>query len=195
MTIRQKFLQLVYPVWMIIAKLKGGEKTVKLNENKVEPLQSIYNLNAVQNDRMLFPFSSLKNKKILIVNTASNCGFTNQYADLEKLYQLHKNELIIIAFPANDFKEEEKGTDDEIANFCKINFGISFPIMQKTVVVKKANQHEVYKWLTDPNKNGWNKQAPVWNFSKYLINENGVLTHYFGPSISPLSKELLDATK
>jgi len=195
MTIRQKFLQFIYPVWMIIAKLIGRVKPVQVNENMTAPVQSFYDLNAVQNDRMLFGFSSLKNKKILIVNTASNCAYTNQYADLEKLYQLHKDELIIIAFPANDFKEEEKGKDEEIADFCKVNFGISFPIMQKTVVVKKNNQHEVFKWLTDASKNGWNNQAPTWNFSKYLINENGILTHYFEPSVSPLDTELLDATK
>ncbi|MGG9971080.1 glutathione peroxidase [Ferruginibacter sp. SUN002] len=161
----------------------------------IQPLQSFYDLNAVKNDRLLFGFSGLKNKKVLIVNTASNCAYTNQYSDLEKLYQLHKDKLVVLAFPANDFKEEEKGSDEEIAGFCKINFGISFPIMQKSVVVKKSNQHEVYQWLTNTEKNGWNKQRPTWNFAKYLINENGILTHYFEPSVSPLSEEVLNAVQ
>ncbi len=190
MTIRQKFLQFVYPVWMLLAKLIRKVQPIQTNSSNIEPVQSFYDLQAIQNDRILFPFSSLKNKKVLIVNTASDCGYTNQYAELEKLYQSHKDKLIVLAFPANDFKEEEKGSDEEIAGFCKANFGISFPIMQKSVVVRKSDRHEVYKWLTDPNKNGWNKQSPTWNFSKYLINENGVLTHYLEPSVSPLSDDI-----
>ena len=195
MTIRQKFLQLIYPLWMRFAKKSTKTNPVQINISTIEPIQSFYNLKAVQNDRMLLSFSSLKNKKVLIVNTASNCGYTNQYSDLEKLYQLNKDKLTIVAFPSNNFRDQEKGTDEEIEAFCTINFGISFPIMQKTNVTKWSDQHEVYQWLTDAAKNGWNKQAPTWNFSKYLINENGMLTHYFEPSVSPLSKEVLDATK
>lgn len=190
MTLRQKFLQFVYPIWMLLAKLIRKAKPVQTNTANVKPLQSFYELQAVKNDRTLFHFSSLKNKKVLIVNTASDCGYTNQYAELEKLYQLHKDKLVVLAFPANDFKEEEKGSDEEIAIFCKINFGVSFPVMQKSVVRKRAEQHEVYQWLTDANKNGWSKQSPTWNFSKYLINENGILTHYFEPSVSPLSNTM-----
>ncbi len=193
MTIRQKFLQLVYPIWMVIAKLITRVEPVQVNINMIEPAESFYDLKAVQNDRMFVGFSSLKNKKILIVNTASNCAYTNQYSDLEKLYQLYKDKLIVLAFPANDFKEEEKGKDEEIAKFCKVNFGISFPVMQKSIVIKKGSQHEVYQWLTNATKNGWNKQGPTWNFSKYLINENGVLTHYFEPSVSPLNEEVVKA--
>ncbi|MES2430496.1 MAG: glutathione peroxidase [Bacteroidota bacterium] len=192
MTLRQKFLQFVYPIWMLLAKLIGKAKPVQTNTLNVEPIQSFYDLQALKNNKTLFPFSSLKNKKVLIVNTASDCGYTNQYAELEKLYQLHKDKLMVLGFPANDFKEEEKGSDEEIAVFCKVNFGVSFPIMQKSVVVRKNDRHEVYKWLTDPNKNGWNKQSPTWNFAKYLIDEYGVLTHYFEPSVSPLSDEVKD---
>ncbi|UEG51011.1 glutathione peroxidase [Ferruginibacter lapsinanis] len=195
MTIRQKFLQLVYPIWMFIARLKPRVQPVQANTRSIQPIESFYNLKAVQNDRVLFSFSLLKNKKVLIVNTASDCGYTNQYSDLEKLYQLHKDELVILAFPSNNFKGQEKGTDEEILVFCKTNFGITFPIMQKTTVTKRSDQHEVYQWLTDATKNGWNNQWPTWNFSKYLINENGVLTHYFEPSVSPLSEEVERAIK
>lgn len=195
MTIRQKFLQLIYPIWMRIAKLKLVAEPIQINIAGIQPQQSFYELSAVKSDRSILDFSTLKSKKVLIVNTASNCGYTNQYDDLEKLYQLYKDKLIILAFPANDFKDQETGTDEEIMRFCKINFGVSFPIMQKISVKNTSAQHEVYQWLTEAAKNGWNKQAPTWNFSKYLINEDGVLTHYFEPSVSPLSKEVLDATK
>ena len=129
----------------------------------------------------------------MIVNTASDCGYTPQYAELQKLYQHAKEELEIIAFPANDFKEQEKGTDEEIAQFCSLNYGVSFPLTKKTVVVKGEAQHPVFRWLTSRDKNGWNNEAPSWNFAKYLINENGVLTHCFDPAVSPLSTEVTAA--
>jgi glutathione peroxidase len=109
------------------------------------------------------------------------------------LYQRFSNKLEIIAFPANDFKEQEKGNDEEIAQFCKVNFGVTFPLAKKSVVVKSADQNDIFKWLTNKNQNGWNDQPPSWNFSKYLLNEQGELTHYFGPSVSPLSEEVLKA--
>ena len=100
---------------------------------------------------------------------------------------------MVLGFPANDFKEQEKGTDDEIETFCKVNFGVTFPLMKKSIVIKGTGQNEVFQWLTDAGKNGWNNQAPTWNFSKYLVNEEGVLTHYFDTSVSPLSPEVINA--
>jgi len=132
-------------------------------------------------------------KVALMVNTASDCGYTNQYDDLQKLYQQFNDQLEIIAFPANDFKEQEKGSDNDIAQFCKVNFGVTFPLAKKSVVVKSNEQNNIFKWLTSKSKNGWNEQPPTWNFSKYLINEQGMLTHYFDPSISPLSEEVVEA--
>jgi glutathione peroxidase len=129
----------------------------------------------------------------LLVNTASNCGYTNQYNDLQKLYLQFNNQLEIIAFPANDFNEQEKGSDSDIARFCKVNFGVTFPLAKKTVVVKSSNQNNIFRWLTSKARNGWNDKAPSWNFSKYLIDEQGTLTHYFDPSISPLSEEVKKA--
>ena len=155
--------------------------------------QSIYNLEAVLNNQQLLKFEALKGKKVLLVNTASNCGYTPQYAELQKLHQQYKNKLMIIGFPANDFKEQEKGSDDEIARFCQVNYGVDFPIAKKSTVVASAYQNPVFKWLTHKDLNGWNDQQPVWNFSKYLINEKGQLTHVFKPSVSPLSKEVIEA--
>ncbi len=131
----------------------------------------------------------------MFVNTASDCGYTGQYEELKKLDEQAGNKVKIIAFPANDFKEQEKGTDEEIQQFCFINFGVDFPLAKKSVVIKSPQQNKVYQWLTNKNKNGWNEQQPRWNFSKYLVNENGALTHYFDATISPLSVEIMKSIK
>jgi glutathione peroxidase len=194
MSTRQKILKAVYPVWMWLTGISGkGTDVVKNNNSK--PAVSFYTLQMTAVDGSLFSFESLKGKNVLLVNTASDCGYTDQYAELQKLYDEHKEQLLIVAFPANDFKQQEKKDDEAIALFCKKNYGVSFPLMQKSVVIKSAEQNEVYKWLTDPAKNGWNGKAPSWNFSKYLVNKNGVLTNYFGPSVSPLSDEIQKAIK
>jgi glutathione peroxidase len=139
------------------------------------------------------PFSNLRDKKILLVNTASNCGYTNQYSELQQLYQEHKASLIVLAFPSNDFKEQEKGSDEAIARFCQVNFGVSFPLAKKSIVKKGTGQNKVFEWLTHKNLNGWNEKEPTWNFSKYLVNEEGILTHYFDPAVSPLDPAVLNA--
>ncbi len=192
MTPRQKILKAAYPSWMWFTKLTGINAANLENKSAV-PAVSFYSLQATANDGSAFDLSALKGKKILLVNTASDCGYTDQYADLEKLYQQCKGKLEILAFPANDFKEQEKGNDAAIAEFCKKNYGVSFPVMAKSVVVNPDQQNAVFKWLTNPASNGWNSKAPTWNFSKYLINEKGQLTHYFDPSISPLAKEVITA--
>jgi glutathione peroxidase len=156
-------------------------------------MTSFYDLKMIANNGEQFDFTSLKGKKVMLVNTASACGYTNQYEDLQKLSEKFKDRLVILGFPANDFKEQEKGSDEEIAQFCKVNFGVTFPLMKKSVVKKTPEQNAVYRWLTDPARNGWNEQEPSWNFSKYLVNEEGTLTNYFDPSIEPMSKEVESA--
>lgn len=151
---------------------------------------SFYTLKTLANNGREFDFNALRDKKVLIVNTASNCGYTHQYQELQQLSELYEDKLVVLAFPANDFKEQEKGSDEEIAQFCQVNYGVSFPLMKKSVVVKGTAQNSVFRWLTDPAQNGWNKQEPTWNFSKYLINEKGILTHYFDPAVSPLGVEI-----
>ncbi len=190
MTGKQNIMQYIYPILKGIGKLFGANgKTLSQNKKTIE---SFYNLNAVLNNGATLNFESLKNKKILIVNTASDCGYTPQYKELQSLYELKKDTLEIIAFPANDFKEQEKADDASIANFCEINYGVTFPLVKKTLVIKKENQHSVYKWLTDETKNGWNTKAPTWNFCKYLIDENGNLTHFFEAAVSPLDTIILN---
>ena|SRR5689334_2890956 len=193
MTLRQTILKALYPLWMFLGRAFGKRSKVLINKRNIQPLQSFYDLSAQLNNGTILSFNSLKGKKLLLVNTASDCGYTNQYDDLQKLYEEHRDMLAIIAFPANDFKEQEKGSDEEIGNFCKINFGVTFPIALKGSVVKGNEQQGVFRWLTDKTKNGWNNQPPTWNFSKYLLNEEGVLVNYFDPAISPLSEEVKQA--
>ncbi len=139
-------------------------------------------------------FSRLKGKKILIVNTASECGLTPQYAQLEELYNEFKNTLVIIGFPANNFGGQEPGTNQEIQSFCTAKFGVSFPLAAK-ISVLPPNQHPLYEWLTQASENGYKDSTVEWNFQKYLINENGELSHVFAPSVEPFSDELLNAIK
>lgn len=193
MTNRQKILKAVYPAFVWITKLTGKNTAELSNTKQIPPKKSVYDLSVQLNNSTLLRLDSLKGKKILFVNTASDCGYTAQYDDLQKLYEQFKDKLVIIGFPANDFKEQEKGTDEEIASFCKLNFGVTFPLAKKSVVIKGPQQNEIFQWLTDAAKNGWNDKAPVWNFSKYLVNQQGVLVNYFEPSVSPLSNDVTEA--
>lgn len=191
MTFRQRLLKTLYP---IIAK--GSRNTPNgfiarkpQQSQRGEPVSNIsIQLNSGQNTTL----KSFEGKKILLVNTASDCGYTGQYAELQKLQVAMPNKLVVIGFPANDFKEQEKLGDAEIANFCQRNYGVTFPLAKKSVVAKKAGQNPLFTWLSDPRQNGWNKQEPVWNFTKYLLNEQGELEAVFGPAISPLDKEITD---
>ena len=149
MSIRQSFLKAIYPVLMFYNKLVRKRFKVLKNERKAQPFQSFYNLSVQLNNGKELKFDSLKGKKILLVNTASDCGYTGQYDDLQKLYQDYSDRLMVIGFPANDFKQQEKGNDEEIAQFCKLNFGVTFPLAKKSPVIKGEDQQEVFRWLTD----------------------------------------------
>ena len=192
MTTRQKLLKTAYPVLAWINKLTHKNKDV-LSHSATTPPVSLYSLKAILNDGSTLDMASLKGKKVLLVNTASDCGYTAQYEQLQQLSTKYEGKVVIIGFPANDFKEQEKGTDEEIASFCKKNFGVSFPLAQKSVVVKAGDQNLIFQWLTDAAKNGWNQQAPVWNFCKYLVNEEGALVDYYGPGVEPMSEEIRHA--
>lgn len=193
MTAKQKILQKVYPAFIKITRFLNVQNKVIENKEKVQPVISPNHLSIRMNSGKELPIGSLKGKKLMIVNTASNCGYTAQYEGLQKLYEQFHDRLEIIGFPSNDFKEQEKGTDDQIASFCKLNYGVTFPLAKKCSVLKGMGQEEVYKWLTNKEQNGWNEQQPTWNFSKYLIDEQGTLTHYFDPSVLPGDEELMKA--
>jgi glutathione peroxidase len=192
LTLRQKAMKIVYPLLLWAGKKASKEKLL-INSEHVLPPTSFYTLSVVLSNGTALSFEQLKGKKVMLVNTASDCGYTPQYTELQQLYQLAKEELVIIAFPANDFKEQEKGSDAEISSFCTINFGVTFPIAKKALVIKSPAQHPVFQWLTNKKLNGWNDKAPSWNFSKYLVDEKGTLTHYFEPAVSPLSEEVTAA--
>ncbi|MBC7642116.1 MAG: glutathione peroxidase [Flavobacterium sp.] len=132
-----------------------------------------------------FDFANLKGKKIMIVNTASKCGLTPQYKDLELLYQKYKEKnFIIIGFPANNFAKQEPGSNEEIANFCTLNYGVTFPMMSK-ISVKGKDMAAIYQFLTQKSKNGLQDSEVEWNFQKYLVNEKGHLEKIISPRILP----------
>ncbi len=195
MTFKQTILKKIYPLIMKATKSSGGKGTILNNEMDAVPKESFFQLKATLNNGEIMDFNQLKNKKVLLVNTASNCGFTGQYGELQQLHRQLKKKIVIIGFPANDFKEQEKSNDKAIAQFCELNYGVTFSLSQKSSVVIGKNQNPIYHWLTDSEKNGWNDHQPDWNFSKYLIDENGKLTHYFGPAVSPLGPEIKAALK
>ena len=191
MTLRQKLLKRLYPLIMKFSQ-KGEKGKVSLKATTVSAIIHSEGLQIDFSNGEILKLKELKGKKVLLVNTASDCGYTGQFEELQQVQNLYKDSLIVVGFPANDFLEQEKGADSNILNFCQVNYGVTFPIAQKSVVIKNADQNVIFEWLSNPAKNGWNDQAPVWNFSKYLLNENGELLGYFGPAISPNDKRLLD---
>jgi glutathione peroxidase len=193
MDTRQKILKAVYPLWNIIARLTGRHQMNAVNEKKISPRVGFYGLTFSTVNNPAVSMKSFEGKKVLIVNTASECVYTTQYDGLQELYEKYNDRLVVVGFPSNEFKQQEKGSDEEIGRFCSMHFGVKFPVAKKAVVRKGKEQHPVFKWLTDANQNGWNSRQPVWNFSKYLVDENGNLTHVFGPPVSPMSPEILEA--
>lgn len=134
-------------------------------------------------------FSKYKGKKILIVNTASKCGYTPQYADLQKLYDQYKGKLVIVGFPANNFGQQEPGSNEEIGEFCKRNYGVSFPMAAK-VSVKGGDIHPLFKYLTEEAEKMGEKDPIKWNFTKFLVDEKGKLVKVFSSRVKPMSEEI-----
>lgn len=195
MSKRQSMLRSFYPTLTKVTKFLGV-KTRSINPISVKsPATSVYQIPVELNDGSQVTLEKWKGKKIIVVNTASDCGYTGQYEELQQLYKQRMGDLVIIGFPANDFNKQEKGSNEEIAVFCKKNYGVEFPIAMKTKVIKGIEQHPLFLWLSDPDKNGWNKEAPAWNFSKYIIDEEGKLLGYFDPGVSPLGNEIAETLK
>ena len=152
--------------------------------------KTLYDFEAKTIDGKEFEFSSLKGKKVLVVNTASKCGYTPQYEELQKLYdQSGGGDFEIIGFPANNFMGQEPGSNDEIAGFCQKNYGVTFTMMEK-VSVKGKDQHPLYAWLTDKEQNGVEDAKVKWNFQKFLIDENGNYVKSLAPGTSSLDAEV-----
>lgn len=193
MTLKERILKVLYPLIMKYSR-NSSKGTCIYNSDLISPNESVYDLSVDLNTGRELSLNSFQGKKILLVNTASECGFTRQFEDLQALYN-ENNNVVIIGFPSAEFNGQEKDNDRDIATFCQINYGVTFPIAKKSNVLINKNQNTIYKWLTKSDLNGWNNHQPDWNFSKFLINEKGVLTHYFGPSISPMDKEIQLALK
>ncbi|MFD3000568.1 glutathione peroxidase [Pontibacter toksunensis] len=136
-------------------------------------------------------FSDYKGKKVLLVNTASECGYTPQYAELQQLHEKHGNEVVVLGFPANNFGGQEPGSNEQIASFCQKNYGVTFPMFEKVSVVGE-DKHPLYVWL---QHNAPNQEEPAWNFSKYLVDENGQVMGFYPSKVKPMSEELLAAIK
>lgn len=168
-------------------------KTSK-SENAMEK-QTIYQFKVEDLTGNQFDFASLKGKKIMIVNTASKCGLTPQYKDLEAIYKEYKDKgFVIVGFPANNFASQEPGTNEEIGAFCQQNYGVTFPMMDK-ISVKGDDMNEVYKFLTQKSKNGVQDSEVEWNFQKYLINEKGELVKVISPKTLPTDPEIINWIK
>ncbi len=152
---------------------------------------NFHQLNASTLSGKPFDFTSLAGKKVLVVNTASECGYTPQYAQLQELYEAFGGDgFQILAFPCNQFGAQEPGNEGQIADFCQLNYGVSFPMMQK-VEVKGPGIHPVFSWLTQKIKNGSEDIEVSWNFQKFLIDENGRLLKSLSPETSPLDEQLI----
>lgn len=164
---------------------------IQTNTEIVIDTQSIYQFIVKDLSGKDFDFSKLRGKKIMIVNTASKCGNTPQYKDLETIYEKYKNNnFIIVGFPANNFMQQEPGTNEEIATFCSKNYGVTFPMMSK-ISVKGKDISPIYQFLTQKSNNGVMDSKVEWNFQKYLINENGHLSKVIKPGVSPLNDEII----
>ena len=162
-----------------------------LTASPVFSQKSFYDFTVKTIDGQDYNFSDLKGKKVMIVNTASKCGHTPQYKDLELLNKAYGQKLVIIGFPANNFMNQEPGTDAEIKQFCDSKYGVTFPMMSK-ISVKGSDMHPLYQWLTKKSFNGVLDSEVGWNFQKYLIDENGKLVGFLKPGVNPLSDEVVN---
>ena len=178
------------PIQLIMASILFLNSTLNAG-GYASSMKSFYDLqlNDINGDEI--DLQSFKGKKVLLVNVASKCGYTDQYEDLQELYETHGDKLEIIGIPCNDFGRQEPGSANEIQKFCKLNYGVTFTLAEKQKIKSKP-MSGIYQWLSDPNLNGWNSSLPSWNFCKYVINESGELTHFFKSGVDPNGRKILN---
>jgi len=184
-------------VWSALFMIASQVQAQTSHKPKKEIMakETIYQFKVEDLSGDTFDFASLKGKKIMIVNTASKCGLTPQYKDLEAIYKQYKDKgFVIVGFPANNFASQEPGTAKEIETFCQQNYGVTFPMMNK-VSVKGSDMCEVYKFLTEKSKNGLQDSEVEWNFQKYLINEKGELVKVIKPRTLVTDPEVINWIK
>ena len=187
-----KKISLFIAILILSSCQNQAQNNIKAMETqKPAQTQTIYQFKVTDLYGKEFDFSTLKGKKLLIVNTASECGLTPQYKDLEAIYSKYKDKnFVIVGFPANNFGSQEPGSNEQIAKFCQMNYGVTFPMMSK-ISVKGKDIHEVYQFLTQKDKNGLQDSQVEWNFQKYLINEEGELIKVLSPRVLPTDAEIV----
>ncbi|MCT7904342.1 Glutathione peroxidase homolog BsaA [Candidatus Ornithobacterium hominis] len=169
---------------------QSSPEIAEIQETEPKEKLSFFDFTVKDIDGNDFDLKQLKGKKILVVNTASECGFTSQYEDLQKLYEAYKNQnFTVIGFPANDFGEQEPGDNQKIKQFCTQQFKVTFPMMSKISVIGKE-QHPLYQFLTQKNKNGKMDSEVKWNFQKYLINPDGSLAEVYYSKTNPMDEKI-----
>ena len=178
-------------IWFI-KTLIGKKIIIEKPKNSSNSIENFFDLKAKKLNGEEFDFNSLKGRKTLIINTASECGFTSQYYELENFFRNFKEKVNILAFPCNDFGKQEPGNSEEISSFCIEKFDITFQLMEK-IKIKGNEKSPIYDWLSNPKKNGWNSDPPHWNFCKYLIDENGELIMLTNPVAKPTDEIFLNA--
>ncbi len=184
-----KQLSLLFAILFVIS-CNSQQKVDNSSETPVEK-QSIHSFEVTDLSGASFSFESLKGKKVLVVNTASKCGLTPQYEGLQELYETYKDQnFTIVGFPANNFLKQEPGSDSDIQEFCKKNYGVTFPMMSK-ISVKGGNIHPIYQFLTQREKNGVEDSKVSWNFQKYMIDEEGFLVGHFSPKTQPQDEKII----
>jgi glutathione peroxidase len=176
----------------LIKNIISKKQTILLSTNVNNYKGSFYDFTV--NDLSGKPTSlkDFQGKTVILINVASKCGFTPQYADWQKFHEEHGDKVAVLGFPANDFMSQEPGSSEEIAEFCQKNYGVTFKMFEKVTVTGK-DKAPLYDWLSKKELNGWNNQEPTWNFCKYLINKEGKLTHFFESKITPNNPEFLKA--
>lgn len=165
-------------------------KTKELNVNNLSNNFYDYSLDLIDGEKI--SLDKYKGKKIIIVNVASKCGYTYQYGGLQKLYEQYNDKIEIIGIPSNDFMWQEPGKNKDIQTFCSVNYGVTFPIVEKSIVKKTEDQLPIYSWLSSKQLNGWNDSAPGWNFYKYLINEKGELVDILSSKVKPQDEKIIE---
>jgi len=166
--------------------------TANINSEDTNQPTSVYDFEFTTLDGQKIVMNEFKGRKILIVNTASECGFTPQYKELQELYDKYSSKVVVLGFPANNFGGQEPGSNQEIATFCEKNYGVKFPVMEK-VSVTGADTHPLFQYLSDKSLNGVTDEKPTWNFCKYLISEKGQIIKFFPSKVKPLSEEIISA--
>ena len=160
-----------------------------------DPSTSIYDYKIeALNSEQLIDLSEYQGKMMLLVNVASKCGYTPQYDDLQKLYETYQDKLVVIGFPCNQFLFQESGSEEDIALFCRKNYGVTFPMTTK-IKVKGGDKHPIYQWLTSKKLNGVDNYSVSWNFNKFLIDENGKLIDHFKSSVEPFDEKIVSHLK